>query len=462
MAVFGLAHRLSGDLWTMRIAIVSLLAFLAVGQGAIQTRERILIAVAVILTVVDLSVDPSAPATITGALAQASFLAAFMILIGVLKDAAVTSASVRDLGEYVTRQKPSRRYGAIATGAHTLTALTNVGALALLTPLIQAGVAAGRAAGDPPFISAIKERRQITAMQRGFAVVIIWAPTTVTQALLITMFPGAAATTILVAGLGLAILWMGVGWLEDLVRWRATLKTLTQTGGLPQRRPPLPAPRGAMADLVAVILALLVAVVVAAQAFDTEVVPALMMVAPLVTVGWIATQNAGLGARAAGVVRRRAVGLLTRTVPQSAPEAVTLAAAGYVGAMLAAVVPPEAVAWTLEFGPVGQFAVVAVLPIAIVALAQVAVTPIVFSVFIASAFADLGALPGPPALMILSIAAGWSLSLTCSPYTAGPLILRRLSGLDPFDLAWGWHWAYNAAAYLTLVAYLGVVAAFVW
>lgn len=462
VAAVGLLHRLTGDAATGAVASVALLAFLVVGQGALRVRERLLLTTGLVLTAVLIVLDGAAAAdTIWRGLEQATFLAAFMVLIGILKDAAVTSTSLRELGRYVTRQPPSRRYGAVALGSAALTALANVGALALLAPLIQAGVAAGRDAGDAPEISAIKERRQICAAQRGFAVVIMWSPTTVTQALLITMFPGADPTTVLLTGLGLALSWLVVGWLEDVLRWRTALRALARKGQMPQRRPPLPAPRRAITDLATVVAALLVLVLAVSQVLDTAVVPALMMVAPLLTLAWIATQNVHHGRPAMlAEVRRRIGTIATRTLPQSSPEAVTLAAAGYIGTMLAAIVPPEAIAWTLEFGPLGRFLVVASLPLAIILLAQFALTPIVVSVFVATAFHELGALPAEPHVMILALAAGWALSLTASQFTAGPLVLRRVSGIDGRSLSWGWNWAYNIAAYLTAVAFLGVLTAF--
>ena len=200
LAVCGLALRMTGDAVVAVVAVSLLLAFLVVGQALISTRERILVGAAIVLAVIGWLVLPDPGEVMWGGIQQSCFLAAFMVLIGILREPAKTSIAIDKLGQYLTRQPPSRRYVALTVGSAVLAALANIGALALLAPLIQAGVSAAKAGGDTPDITAIKERRQYAATLRGFALVVMFSPTTVTQALLGDLFPGEAQTTMRTQG----------------------------------------------------------------------------------------------------------------------------------------------------------------------------------------------------------------------------------------------------------------------
>lgn len=437
------------------LAIGALLAFCLVGQGFFRLRERLLLTVAAGLTVLALALDSGAAASIHRALDRGAFLAAFMLLLGVLKDAAATSPAVIASGRYLTRQPPNRRYAAISGGSHLLTALLNISALSLLAPLIQAGVRSSREAGDPEWIADIKERRQFSATLRGFALAIVWAPTTVTQALLATLLPGADAVRVVLIGLGFALTAMVLGGIEDTLRWARVRRRLTREGRRPVYGRVL-APRSALRDFALVCAALVGLTVAVREVFGVAIVPALMLAAPVLTLAWIFHQNRGRGVGGAlAVCRARGADILSRSIPASSPEAITLAAAGYIGMMLAALVPSDFV--VLIATPLHPVVLLAALPLCIVAAVQFALTPIVTAVFLGTALGSLEPLPADPTLMLLALAGGWALALTASPFAAGALVLHRLTGLSAARLTWHWNGLYSLLAYLLLVAWLAAL-----
>lgn len=454
----GLATRLTGNLYVTEAGVVLLLVFIVIGQPLVTLRERFLLTIAVVLTVIAFrQLDDPTP-TMWLAVQQSSFLAAFMVVIGVLRNAAATSEAVDAMGRYVIRQPPSRRYAAITTGAAGMASIANVGALSLLAPLIQAGLAAAREAGDTPAINAIKARRQYTATLRGFAVIIMFSPTTVTQAILITLFPGATQWVVVSFGFVLAVMWMTIGWAEDLVQGRLVLRGLRSSGGLPQRRPPLPLPRRAARDLSLVVVGLVGSAIALMWVLHIAIVPALMLVAPLLTIVWITTQNIDLPpAQRWRTVRGRVGDVILRAMPRSAPEAVTLASASYIGAMLGSLLPSDVLSWTLELGPAGRVLFLAAIPLVIILLAQVALTPIVTAVCLASSFETLGDMPVSSVTIIMALSVGWALSLTTSLFTVAPLILSRLTGVSTRQLSWGWNWAYNIVIYIASMIYIGAI-----
>ncbi|MFT4794053.1 MAG: hypothetical protein ACJAVR_001016 [Paracoccaceae bacterium] len=436
-------------------AIAALLAFCILGRAHFRRREKFLFTVAGLMTIAEIAMAPDAGATIFHALDRASFLAAFMLLLAVLRDAAATSPSVEASGRFLTRQPPRRRYGAIALGAHVLTVLLNMGALNMLAPLIGAGVRDARARGEPERIVAVKERRQLSACLRGFATAITWAPTTVTQALLATLIPGADPWVVIGAGLGFVVLSMALGMAEDVIRWAPMRRELARTGTLPARST-APAPRRALAGVAMACAALAGLAFAVIAVAGVETVAALMVSAPLLTAAWIAVQNLGCGPRAAAAeTARRCGAILSHSVPASSPEAITLAVAGYIGIMLAALAPTGwagHVAATLH--PV---VLMAVLPLVILIAVQVALTPIVMAVFLGSALSAAGPLPIDPALLILSIAGGWAIALTASPFAAGALVMSRASGIPAATLSWRWNMGYSAMLYALLIGWLALL-----
>jgi hypothetical protein len=435
------------------VAVGALLVFCLIGQGYFRLRERLLLGVAVVLTVAEFAVEPEALASVRAGLERASFLAAFMLLLGILRDAAATSPAVQATGRFLTQQPPSRRYSAIAGGSHVLTVLLNMGALSLLAPLIQAGTRASRESGDPGWIADIKERRQFSASLRGFAMVIVWAPTTVTQALLAGLFPESDTIRAILYGLGFAALGLGLGWLEDRLRWAQLRRRMAREGRPPaQATPP---PLGALRDFACVCAALIGLAMLLRWVFAVETVPALMLAAPVLTVAWIFLQHRGEGAgRAAAVTGGRVREILGRSVPAASPEAITLAAAGYIGTMLAALVPPELVALAASPEVMPPLLLLALLPLLVVLVVQFALTPIVMAVFLGTALGSLDPLPVDANLLVLALSGGWALAMTASPFAAGALILQRMTGLRATDLTWRWNGLYSLLAYLLLLGWL--------
>ena len=91
------------------------------------------------------------------ALSRAAYLASFILLMALLREGALTSRSVIDLGRFLTFQPPQRRFVAVFSGAHVLSVMINLGALSLLASIVQRGVRTdlppgaplGRSGGNP-------------------------------------------------------------------------------------------------------------------------------------------------------------------------------------------------------------------------------------------------------------------------------------------------------------------------
>jgi hypothetical protein len=188
IALFELAELHLHAAWAGLAAAMLLIAFVVVGQSRLGLRERYLLALAAAATIAALVLSDAPWELMRRGLGQATFLAAFMLLLALLRDGAITSPSVLALGQYLTRRPPGQRYIAIHLGGHALGVVLNFGALSLLGPLIQRG--AETDARDNPELAQWRLQRQMSALARGFSWIIAWSPTAVTQALVVSVVAG--------------------------------------------------------------------------------------------------------------------------------------------------------------------------------------------------------------------------------------------------------------------------------
>jgi len=436
------------------LAIGGYLCFVLAGIAGHVWRIKALFAVAVALAVAVAATAAEPVAVLRRGLDTATYLASFLLLLGVLREAAQSSPAVRDCGEYLTGQPPGRRYLALHTGGHLLGLMLNFGVLSLLGPLIKRGVAAATARSGETHLAEVRERRQLSALLRGFAWIIAWSPTTITQALLLTLLPGVEAHRLLLLGLAMAATVLLVGWLEDRLRWRG----LARARGSVERTPALPAPRLALRRMALICVLLIAAVVLTKQALDIPTVPALMLSVPCFALGWIVLQriSEGLGsALAQGAERGRQI--LRHGFPTSSPEVLTLSSAGFIGSLAAALIPVDQVAAVAAWAAQTPLLLLAGISAVVVLAAQLALSPIMFVVFLGSALAQ-APLPGVDQTAIaLALGAGWALALTGSPFTASVLILSRVTGVTGTRVSWTWNGAFTMLAAGVVVLFLAAV-----
>ncbi len=457
LCVVELISLYTGNQLSARVAAVLLVVFVVAGQGHFRLRERYLLVLAVAVTIAVLTLAPDAGPLIGRAFGQASYLAAFMILLGLLRDGATSSSSVLALGSYLTRRPPGKRYLAIALGGHALGVVLNFGALSLLGPLIQRGIDAGR--GAEPRLAAVRERRQMSALARGFSWIIAWSPTAVTQALVPSVVIGAAPGRLAIYGAAIAMVVFLVGWLEDRVVGARARRALARDGALPERSLRVEAlPRRALLRFSMVCLALAAISLIAIELAQVTVIPALMLGAPLVTAAWIWRQS-GLSPNrnAAALSRLKEIGL--RSVPQGSPEALTLAAAGYVGVMAAGLTDAGGVADAIGFREIPPLAVYLAATAMVPVLSCLATPPMLTVTFVGSLASALPDSHLDPTLLALALILGWTLNLTGSPFGATSLILSRITGIAGLTLAWRWNGLFSLAAYGVIAIAMSLLSA---
>ena len=441
-----LAERAFGLHDAQYVAAAAYLAFVLGCLPNLGRREAILLSVAALLTALAILWQDDPLATLLQGLDTATYMATFLLTLGMLRTAAATSPAILECGVYLTQQPPGRRYAALHVGGHLLGLLLNFGVLNLLGPMIRRGVESG-----DPALAEIREQRQISAVLRGFPTILLWSPATITQALMVSLLPGVDATRLLTLGLILTIVMLGVGWLEDRVRWHKFQRARAHI----KRPPPPPAPWQAFGGMAFICFVLAGSVVLVKLALGIPIVPALITAIPCVVLAWIVLQNArgGLtGAVAAGAQRLRQI--VTVSFPTASPETLTLSSSAFIGVLVAALLPPELVAAAiqpLERQPMLLIAII----IAIVPLAsQLAFNPIISVVVLGGALIRVPGLPVEPTILALALASGWMLALPGSPFSIPCLILGRLLNRPGTQISWRWNGIYTLMAYVTVLLFI--------
>lgn len=464
--------------WVLLVLVASELVFLYAGPPAaaalaktlvvslpllawrsLRLREIYLLAICFILLFLAwFAGKPVAALTLEG-LTRSVYLTSFILLMALLREGALTSPAVLEVGTFLTRQPSSRRFLTLFGGGHFFAILINLGALSLLAPIIQRGVRADIPAGEPlDDIAQVRERRQLSAALRGFSWFLVWAPTAVTQAVMPTLMSGIDPVRLIVTGLALTLLMLGVSWAEDSLRWRGFRKRLQAEGRLPLASV-TQFPARAACNLGIVCLALFGLTIAFTAVFPVSIITGVMAAAPIVVVFWVIVQQS------AGALRSRSTAAAGRlgeiafeTMPGYVREAVFIACAGFIGTLAAKLVPAVDVAAQIGLADQPGWLVLWALTVTVWAFGQVGISPIAMAVFLGSLVAELPDMPVDITLVALAIAAGTAVCSTGAPFSSGALMLARATGYSSFTLTWRWNGPYTLIAMAVLAVVYVVLA----
>jgi hypothetical protein len=400
-----------------------------------KLREWVLITIAILLAI-GLSQRSSGADEIFFALDRAAFFAAFIYLVTLLKEAAQRSNSVLQLGVFLTRQPPGKRFYSLAFGGHIMGVLLNFGAISLLTPLIQRGARAGGMSTDKQRLQAGNlEQQQISALIRGFAWMIMWSPTALTQVVLFTSFPTIDLKIVIPLGILSSLVMVFLGRIEDRFRWRHVQMDISYDRQL--------FPKRAAIRFSIICTMLIGATFIIAYLTNVSGALALMLVAPLIMVGWIFEQSFETKVLQAAKSTYVNLGeILSRTSNVLGRSAFTLGAAGFIGEAAAKLAPIEMFAAHLETFAMPGWIILVSLPIIINLCGQIALSPILVVVFLSSVINQLPVLPADPNLIVFALGAGWALSMTASPNASATLLISGVTGIPATTLTWRWNGIY--------------------
>ena len=369
---------------------------------------------------------------------QAIFLMAFLLLIALLHEAAVTSPAVAECGQFLTRQPPARRYFALFGGSNIMSVLFNLGIISLLTPLIRKGVEKEQAN-----IAEIRERRQLSSMLRGFSWSVVWSPTAIAPLAVLELIDGISREWWSLYGFICATAVCIIGWAED--RWRFRNIQFSSSRSPQQTHLPVTA----VVSFISVLVLLFGLTVLISYFSGDSFVFGLLVSCPLVMVLWLWAQHHRRDKTPATALKNVIHICLTR-LPENSKILLALASSGYIGRLSAEMVPAEYLADNLGLMLMPDYMVLICLAVVMMPFSWLGVSPIMMAVFFGSLLGSLPVLPVDPTLAALAISCGWALSMTTSPFATVVLMVSSLNGRRPLQLTLGWNFAFTMMATLCL------------
>ena len=428
----------AAGLLTAALALLSLtaplsrLSFVAVGLGlvawAAATREG------------------WGDATLT-ALTRGGFIIALFTALSALRSAAIGSQAILDCGRFLARQPPGRRYLALTVGGHLFGLILLYGSISLLGSL-----AAESTAREPnQELRRNRLRRMLVAIQRGFASTLCWSPMGLSMAVALSVVTGASWARALPFCLVSSALMIGIGWLLDVI----------QKPGLATPPPP----RAVETDSwllrlrpLLVLLGIVVGIVLALHlATGVAVTGAVMVVVPLVAMGWILILPPGPGGRAATLAAR--IGqFVTRDLAGYRGEIILLFMAGFIGSLGAWLLVPVMQAHGPDLSAVPPMLILAALVWIIPLTGQIGMNPILAVSLLIPLLPTPATLGIHPTAMVLAITGGWAISGNTSPFTASVLLVGKLAGVEARHAGMVWNGLYAVATGTALTLWVLIAA----
>ncbi|WP_102225747.1 hypothetical protein [Acidimangrovimonas sediminis] len=439
---FGVGEGTSGLADALSIAVLVLLA------PRVRGSRHVFLALSVLIGGYCLFFLPDPMAVLKPALDQGSFIVAFFCALASLQHVASRSAAISRAATFLASQPSGRRYLALAFGAQVFALMLNYGALSLL------GTMARRSAEQEPepAVRALRTRRMLQGAQCGFSASLTWSPLAFAPVITSALIPGATLSGVVVHGLGSALIIVVLGWLVD-----RRLKN-----SLPSGTVVAPPNEAAARDtrslwpLAWLLMGVAIPAVLLEVFVGVEPSRSVLGLVPIVAAIWVLVETETGGKRRE--LGARSHHYLFRDLPSFKAELVLLSTAGFIGSAAGAVLAQWIAAAGIDLGAVPA-RLLLVLPLILVPLAgQLGLNPILF----VSLFAQL--LPSPaemgvaPVAMVLALTGGWALCAPTSPFTASVMIIARISGASPREIAFRWNGVFVLLAMIGLALWVQVLA----
>jgi hypothetical protein len=390
---------------------------------------------------------------LTRAASRLIYFPAFVAMLGLLRAAASRSQTTAAAGRYLVAQPPSRRYVALTLGGHFFGILFNIGGLALLIDMVRKANTLASAGGEG-WVQELREKRMVVAIMRGFSCIALWSPLGVAMNLLIASMPRLAWADVAPYGVSVAIAFMALGWLFDRFEAR-------RPGGAVS--PPTAEPRGAMAvaRIIGHVVGLSLIGLVAELLTDLSFQALLLVLVPTYAAAWALlvelVERRPHPARAAfNVLKERGVWRFG----SYANEIAVFSTSGFLGVVLVALAPREAIQAGLAAAALPPGVIMAGLASLVVSLGMIGVNPIVTCSILAGSFASID-VPGLSQVgVVVALAMGWTCVISVGPAMSSLVMVSAQLGRPSKQVGLAWNGRYALTAFALTIA--GLLAAGRW
>ncbi|MDF3072522.1 MAG: hypothetical protein K0S54_189 [Alphaproteobacteria bacterium] len=427
------------------------LLFVAVAMLVANRRDFYFTGAALVLSLLVLVVKPEPWPIVAKAILLAAYFSTFLLALNMLRDAARTSAAVRRCGNYVIAQPPGRRYAALTAAAHLFAIILNYGVVNLLGTMVKRSNTLASAGGDMRRYK-IREQRMMLAVMRGQCTMVGWSPLSILIALTLALIPGLTWGALAPAGATFSLLFLALGWVMDRAQWRTPQGVSVQ----------MPVARHGFAEsvlpMLAVLLGIMVLVVGASKALNLTTVDSIMLMMPVFAMLWIGVQFRHLGPRLMpAMVSRRVARWPMGEFASSRSETLILSNAAYIGSVLAALVPEDAIENLIVRFDLPWLGLAIALAFIIAAVGQLGVNSLVMLTLIGSSLHHMPADGLPSVLLATALLGGSALSIASSPYGTPVVLVGGLTGETPEKIGRVWNGPFTVAAFGVLCLYLAAL-----
>jgi hypothetical protein len=384
--------------------------------------------------------------------------AAFFLALTTLRHAAETSPLVRRCGRHLVAQPPGRRYAALTAGGHVFGIILSYGAIELLAAMVARANDLDTANAAPA--RALRARRMLMAIYRGFCVMNCWSPLNIMTAVVSTAVPAAPMPLLLPIAFVVAAGMAALGWLEDRLS-AARRATRAALGTAPSDA--TPGPPFAATDPWSIhlgIIALVALVMLLAEGVShgtgISLVTAVTLVVPSVAVAWLLVQLRNQKPQLILPMLGRRLDRFRRRIPGFRAEATVLAASGFMAFALAGALPAAGLAPLLAWLP--PLALPLLVPVVLIASGQIGLNPVAVVALLGAAVPNPAALGVPPAVLAFAFMLSWGLGVGMTPMSASAITTARWAGVAPWTVSTVWNAAFTFSA--LLLAWAAIAALF--
>ncbi|MGA3402455.1 MAG: hypothetical protein ABSC95_24865 [Acetobacteraceae bacterium] len=364
---------------------------------------------------------------------------AFFFALTTLRDAAETSPLVRRCGRHLVAQPPGRRYAALTGGGHLFGIILSYGAIELLAAMVMRANTL-EAAGGSPEVRALRSRRMLMAIYRGFCVMNCWNPINLMTAVVSTAVPAAPMRLLLPIAFVVSIGMAALGWLEDRV---SAARAATRGTARPESTD-----RWTIhLRIIALVASVMALAELGSVGLGISLVTCVTLVVPLVGIAWVAVQSRRLAARSLlSAALQRRVGRFLQRVPTFRSEATVLAGSGFMGVAVGGALPASGLAPLIAHLP--PLAVPLLVPVLLIVTGQIGLNPVAMVALLGAAMPDPASFGVSPAVLAFSCMLGWGLGVNMTPMSASAITTARWAGVSPWTVSTAWNTAYTMSALL--------------
>ncbi len=326
----------------------------------------------------------------------------------------------------------------------------NMGTINLLGTMIARAYKSGTGASELR-IQNIRLRRMSLAMLRGFCCLPMWAPTSITIAVVLAGLPELTWFDLLPGGCLGAAIFMGLGWALDFMSYQ---------------RPNIPPAQTEAPNAIATFLPMLVLVVaipvcgyVVSHLLALRLIGATLIFVPFFGMGWIFIQYLRAGGIRAGYFTGARI--RKRTIPELTDirsEIGLFASAGFLGVLLLPQIDTVALGQFIADTGVTEGPVLVLSCWVIAGLSLIGVSPIITVTLLIETLPKLAGLSFEPTVLAFACCMIWSISVGFSPIVASTRLLARCIDRSASEIGYRWNGAFNLVALCLLSGALLCVA----